>query len=82
MSHLEVVKWILRYLKSSVGRGLHIKRGKQPFHLIAYFDIDWTGYPDSRCSTTGYCIFLGSNFILWCAKKQPTISHSSAKTEY
>jgi hypothetical protein len=27
-------------------------------------------------------VFLGTNFIFWCAKKQKIVSHSSTKAEY
>ena len=46
------------------------------------FDADWVGCPTTRRFTTGYCIYLGGNLISWCAKKQPTVSHSSTKAEY
>ncbi|KAI5327264.1 hypothetical protein L3X38_026660 [Prunus dulcis] len=38
--------------------------------------------PDSRRSTTGYLIYLGSNLISRCSKKQQIVSRSSVESEY
>jgi len=50
--------------------------------LTAYSDVDWTGCPDTRKSTTGWCIFLGDALISWKCKKHDCVSKSSTEAEY
>jgi hypothetical protein len=50
--------------------------------IVAYSDADWAGCPDTRRSTSGYCVYLGSLLISWSSKRQPIVSRSSAEAEY
>jgi len=79
--HLSMIKRILRYLKGTLSSGLHIGVGPVQ-SLVAYSDVDWAGCPDSRRSTSGYCVYLGDNLISWSSKRQTTVSRSSAEAEY
>jgi hypothetical protein len=79
--HLAVLKRILRYVKGTLSFSLHL--GVDPVQsLTAYSDADWAGCPDSRRSTSGFCVYLGDNLISWSSKRQTTVSRSSAEAEY
>ncbi|CAL8086765.1 unnamed protein product [Prunus armeniaca] len=81
-SHLVAAKRILRYIKSTIDLGLTFTPQTATARLSAYSDADWAGCLNSRRSTTGYVITLGTNLISWCSKKQPTVSRSSTESEY
>lgn len=77
LPHLHALKRIIRYLQGTSGFGLQLLKGRID-ELVAYSDADWAGCPDTRRSTSGYCVFLGSNLVSWSSKRQPTVSRSSA----
>ncbi|GKV46548.1 hypothetical protein SLEP1_g53521 [Rubroshorea leprosula] len=81
IGNYQTVKQILRYVHGTLNYGLQILNHSS-LDLYAFSDADWAGCPLTRCSTSGYYTFLGSNCISWCAKKQPTVARSSAKAEY
>ena len=79
--HMGALKRIIRYLQGTLSYGLHLY--KSTVHrILSYTDADWGGCPDTRRSTSGYCVFLGDNLISWSSKRQPTLSRSSAEAEY
>ncbi|XP_031247697.1 uncharacterized protein LOC116105405 [Pistacia vera] len=61
---------------------LTMTRPDLSFALEGYADIDWASSSYDRKSTSGYCIFLGSNLIQWCSKKQQVVALSFTKAEY
>jgi hypothetical protein len=75
------VKMILRFLKHTLRSDLDIQSSLSMM-ISAFYDADWAVCVDDRKSTGGFVVFLGSNLILWCAKKQKTVSRSSTKVEY
>ncbi|GKB97949.1 ribonuclease H-like domain-containing protein [Tanacetum coccineum] len=79
--HLAALKRVLRYIRGTLDHGLqlHVSSTSQ---LNAYTDADWAGCPVTRRSTSGYCVFLGDNLLSWSAKRQVTLSRSSAEAEY
>uniref|UniRef100_A0A2N9FFL0 Reverse transcriptase Ty1/copia-type domain-containing protein n=1 Tax=Fagus sylvatica TaxID=28930 RepID=A0A2N9FFL0_FAGSY len=79
--HFQMVKRILRYVKGTISLSLRIIQHIS-LNLYAFSDADWAGCPTTRRSTTSFYTFLGSNCISWSAKKQPTVSRSSAEAEY
>ncbi|XP_020684519.1 uncharacterized protein LOC110101095 [Dendrobium catenatum] len=80
VSNFEFLKRILRYIAGSKQIGIPI--GAESLILSSYTDFDWAGDSQDRKSTTGYCNFLGSTPISWCAKKQTTVARSSTEAEY
>jgi hypothetical protein len=79
--HLSAVRCIIRYILGTPSRGLFFPTGSS-LQLQAYNDADWAGCPDTRKSTTGWCMFLGDALISWKCKKQDNVSKSSTEAEY
>ncbi|XP_068653842.1 secreted RxLR effector protein 161-like [Aristolochia californica] len=79
--HIAAVRRIIYYLRGSPTHELFFPTCSS-LQLIGYSDVDWAGYPDTRRSTTGWCMFLGDALIYWRCKKQDRVSKSSIEAEY
>ncbi|XP_062198356.1 uncharacterized mitochondrial protein AtMg00810-like [Phragmites australis] len=79
--HFLLIKRILRYIKGTINHSLQLSCSSS-HDLVVYSDADWAGCPDTRKSTSGYCVFLDDNLISWSSKHQHTVSRSSAEAEY
>ena len=60
--HMSSLKRILRYIHDTLDFGLHLHPSSVS-KLVSYTDADWAGCPDTRRSTSGYCVYLGDNLI-------------------
>ncbi|XP_021317812.1 uncharacterized protein LOC110436001 [Sorghum bicolor] len=79
--HQTMLKCILRYIKGTLTLGVQLWAAPTPT-ITAYSDVDWVGCPDTRRSTLGFCVFLGSSLISRSSKRQNTVSRLSAEAEY
>ncbi|RVW24916.1 Retrovirus-related Pol polyprotein from transposon RE1 [Vitis vinifera] len=79
--HMEAVIRILRYLKSSPGKGLMFSKNDH-VRVDGYTDADWAGNISDRKSTSGYFTFVGGNLVTWRSKKQRVVALSSAEAEF
>src|SRR3954463_3783597 len=78
--HYAALLRVRRYLRSTITRSLFYS-SDSPLTLRAYSDAGWADDPDTRRSTTGYCIFLGTSLISWRSKRQEVVSQSSTEAE-
>ncbi|GJU15561.1 ribonuclease H-like domain-containing protein [Tanacetum coccineum] len=74
-------KHIMRYVQGTLDLGLHLYASATT-SLVGYTDADWDGCPSTLRYTSDYCMFLSDNLLSWSAKRQHTISRSSAEAEY
>ena len=79
---MNVVMCILRYLKSTLEKGILLKKNADCQSIDAYTDADWAGAIDGRQSTSGHFTFVGGNLVTWRSKKQNVIACSSAEVEF
>jgi hypothetical protein len=80
-THYQLIKRSLRYIMGTSHFGLQLYKNSST-DLMAYLHADWVGCPDTQMSTSGLCVFLGSNLVFWSSKRQHDLPCSSAEAEY
>jgi hypothetical protein len=80
MVHWCAVKRILRYVQGTNQMALQLVKDKSTL-VSAFSYADWARNVDDRRSTSGFVVFLGSNLVSWCARKQRTVSWLSIEAE-
>jgi len=75
---MNVIK-IFRYLKGTKHYGLKITKD---INIRVYVDADLGGDRETKRSTTGFVIFMGSAPMTWYSKLQHCVAISTAESEY
>ena len=81
VDHWTVVEHILCYLKGAPRRGI-LYNNHRHIRLECFMNADWARSKEDRRSTSGYCVFIRGNLVLWKSKKQSVVSRSSTESEY
>ncbi|XP_019429920.1 PREDICTED: uncharacterized protein LOC109337405 [Lupinus angustifolius] len=66
--HYKAAMKVIQYLKSSPARGLFFLVDID-LRVTAFVDSDWACFLDTRKSTIGFCILIGTSLISWKTKK-------------
>lgn len=85
--HWKAVKHLFRYLQETKDLKLTYKPTSEDSQISselfrAYTDADHVGCIDTRRSTTGYFLKMGTGAISWSSKKQTSVAWSSTEAEY
>lgn len=80
-THWQAVMRLLRYLKGTSTRGLLYRKHKNALDVNCFVDYDWAGSVYDKRPTSGFCITLGGNIVIWKSKKQSVVARSSAEAE-
>ncbi|XP_047309565.1 secreted RxLR effector protein 161-like [Impatiens glandulifera] len=80
--HWNALKWLLRYLKSTVDVGLTFSKCSVGTKLVGYVDSNYANDRDNRKSTTFYVFTLCGSCISWKSQLQPIVALSTTESEY
>ena len=78
------VKHVIKYLKHTAQYRLmfsQILPDAPVSEIDTHADADWAGCPESRRSTSGFCLFVSGNLIHSASRTQGSVAMSSAESE-
>ncbi|KAL6320924.1 hypothetical protein AAG906_010733 [Vitis piasezkii] len=74
-------KWLLRYVRGSLGVGLKFGYSKEGVSITSYVDLDYVGDLDKRRSTTGYIFTLFGGHVSWKPQLQSIVVLSTTELQ-
>lgn len=80
-AHWNKVKRILKYLKGTSRHGLYYENESNA-KIHVYSDADYARDTETRRSSTGYVLKLGSSTITWSSQRQKIVVLSTTEAEY
>ena len=80
--HWNGVKWLLRYVRGSLGVGLKFGVSKEGASITCYVDLDYAGDLDKKRSTISYIFTLFGGSVNWKSQLQSIVALSTAEVEY
>jgi len=84
-AHWQALKWILRYIRGSLGRVLvygGARNSRRTTVIEGFVDFDYAGCLDSRKSLTGFVFTAFDIAISWKASLQKVVALSTTEAEY
>jgi hypothetical protein len=76
-----IAKRVLKFLKGTQDFGLGYSKVDE-FNLIVYYGSKFVGYKETRLSTSGYLMILGSTVFSWRSSKQSVPPYPTIEGEY
>ncbi|CAM8943858.1 unnamed protein product [Rhodiola kirilowii] len=81
--HWQVVKWILRYVKGTLGKGLLYGGNQSRSDIVEGFvDSDYAGSLNTRKSQTGLVFTVFGTAVSWKANLQKVVGLSTTEAEF
>ncbi|CAM8905326.1 unnamed protein product [Rhodiola kirilowii] len=82
-AHWDAVKWVLRYVKGSVGKGLMFGKAIANSDIIMGFvDSNFAGCLDTQKSQTGCVFTVYRTTVIWKAGLQPLVTLLTTEAEF
>lgn len=84
--HWQAVKHVMRYLQGTKDLRLTFRPNNSDTMSSelckGFSDADHAGDLDTRCSTSGFLVRMGTGTVCWSAKKQTVVANSSTEAEF